>query len=279
MAIYLDDLDRDKFLELLAQSIESHRVVCHAYCMMTNHYHVVLTTMEANLSDAVKQVNGPYAQWWNRRHARAGHVFQARFHARLVQDDTYLLTVCKYVVRNPVKGHLVHAPEQWPWSSYCATAGLAALPSFLRPDDIWQRLGGGDVQTRVLRYREFIAACDGGEPDLPDDPVLGDAAFVDRFRNWHECASREVPRRARRPPLEILFAGAVTRAALSAQAAAAHAFGYTVVELAGYLDLHYSTVSKMIAVGRGPGREITGSSRPDPAAQDDSAAARGQVVK
>src|SRR5512143_538242 len=122
MSIYLDDLDRLEFLRLLGRAFAAHAVDCHAYCLMDNHYHVVITTNEANLSVAIQQVNSPFAQWWNGRHCRPGHVFQGRFGAQVIQDEGYLLTAARYVVLNPVRAGVVPGPEQWPWSSYRATA-------------------------------------------------------------------------------------------------------------------------------------------------------------
>jgi putative transposase len=253
VAIYDDDDDREEFLALLSRAVEVHGVECHAYCMMTNHYHLVLTTARANLSRAIKDVNGKYGQWWNRRHGYKGHLFQGRFGAQVIQDDAYLLTACRYVVLNPVRAQLVQAPEQWRWSSYRATAGLTAVPSFLRPDTVWHRLGDSDFETMACRYRAFVAACEIGVGMFPRDAVLGDSDFVGRFKDWRARASREVPRsdRQSQPPLATLFAGAVTRAARKAQAARANALGYTLAEIARHLEVHYSTVSRMI--GRATG--------------------------
>ena len=130
-SIYLDDVDRHRFLALLADVVQRYALGCHAYCEMTNHYHLAVTTTDANLSRAVHQLNGDYAQWWNRRHEHVGHVFQARFNAQIVQDDAYLVNVCRYIVLNPVRAGMVRSPEQWPWSSYRAMAGLASHPPFL----------------------------------------------------------------------------------------------------------------------------------------------------
>ena len=106
MVIYRDDIDRAKFLEILTNAAETRRWTCHAHCLMNNHFHLVLTTALANLSVSVRHLKGEYARWWNIRHGHVGHVFQARFHSQVVQDDRYLLTVCRYVVLNPVRARL-----------------------------------------------------------------------------------------------------------------------------------------------------------------------------
>ena len=131
MSIYRDDVDRRRFLALLASLSREHGLACHAYCLMSNHYHLVLTTSQANLSTTMRQLNGIYAQKWNARHAHVGHVFQGRYVAQLVQDGQYFLTVCRYVALNPVRAGLVVTPDRWPWSSFGATAGLCPAPRFL----------------------------------------------------------------------------------------------------------------------------------------------------
>ena len=107
MTIYRDDRDRRTFLHLLAAIVAPYRLHCLAYCLMDNHYHLVATTLDANLSRAIKHLNGTYAQWWNHRHGRPGHVFQGRFGAQVIEDDLYLLAACRYVVRNPVRAGVV----------------------------------------------------------------------------------------------------------------------------------------------------------------------------
>ncbi len=178
MVIYRDDDDRDRFLELLARVVESHGIICSAYCLMTNHYHLVLTTTSANLSGSVKQLNGTYGQWWNRRNDRVGHVFQSRFFAQVVQDDAHMLAVCRYIVLNPVRAQLAGSPQDWPWSSYRATAGMSAVPRFLRPDDLWRLLACGPGEPAARRYQAFVGASDATTSPLPDGPVLGDAEFI-----------------------------------------------------------------------------------------------------
>jgi REP element-mobilizing transposase RayT len=248
MVIYLDDEDRDRFLELLARVVDTHGVICSAYCLMANHYHLVLTTTSANLSSSVKQLNSTYGQWWNRRHDRVGHVFQSRFFAQVVQDDTHMLAVCRYIVLNPVRAKLVPSPEDWSWSSYRATAGLSAVPSFLRPDDLWRLLASvpGDVAAR--KYKDFVGAREAATLQLPDGPILGNAAFIHNLRQWREHASREVPRRERqvRPSLDAIFAGPPTHEATAEQVGRAYSLGYSMVEIGGFLHVHPSTVSRLV---------------------------------
>jgi putative transposase len=248
MAIYRDDRDRERFLELLAQSLDAHDVVCHAFCLMTTHYHVVITTNKPNLSHAIQWLNSPYAQWWNHRHSRPGHVFQGRFGAQVVQDDAYLLTVCRYVVRNPVRAGMVASPELWRWSSYRATAGIEVVPPFLHLDMLRRSLGGDTDEEAARRYRQFAGFADDTRA-MPHNLVLGDQSFVQRFNRTREVASAEVPKRDRRtvPPLNEFFACAFALSDRAARASHAHRAGYTMTEIAAFLGVHPTTVGKMIA--------------------------------
>ncbi len=130
-AVYLDDDDRQRFLDLLASCVEKFNWICHAYCLMDNHYHLLIETPDANLQTGMRQLNGVYTQQFNRRHARVGHVFQGRYKAILVDKDRYLLELCRYVVLNPVRANMVALPEQYRWSSYAAMMGAQQEVSWL----------------------------------------------------------------------------------------------------------------------------------------------------
>ena len=113
-AIYLNGADRQAFLELMAQVCERFNWVIHAYCLMTNHYHLLLETQDANLSEGMRQLNGVYTKTFNRTHKRVGHLFQGHFKAILVQKDSYLLEVSRYIVLDPVRAAMVDSCEEWP---------------------------------------------------------------------------------------------------------------------------------------------------------------------
>ena len=108
--IFLHDSDRKKFFDVLADVVERFQWICHAYCLMDNHYHLVIETPEANLSRGMRQLNGVYTQVFHRRHGRVGHLFQGRYKAILVEKESYLLELAKYVVLNPVRAGLVSYP-------------------------------------------------------------------------------------------------------------------------------------------------------------------------
>jgi putative transposase len=248
--IYSDDDDRHRFLTILEIVVERYRIECHTYCLMSNHYHLVIGTPEANLSPAIQYLNGQYAQWWNKRHGRVGHLLHGPFKAQLIQDDTYFLQACRYVVLNPVRAGMVNHVQEWIWSSYAATAGLVACPRFLTTRWV---LGTPSAVTR-REYRAFIGA------DVPDSavtaaldsdvPIIGSDAFAAAHREEVEQAHpTEVVWRHRtlgRPTLEELFAGVSGRPARNLcirEARERH--HYRVSEIAKHLSLHYGTVSRI----------------------------------
>ena len=132
--IYQDDKDRENFLSVLGTVVKKYHWLCHAYCLMDNHYHLMIETPEANLSTGMRQLNGVYTQRYNRRHGKRGHLFQGRYKAILVDKENYLHELCRYVVLNPVRAGIVDSPEEWKWSSYLETAGFRKPPDYLVVD-------------------------------------------------------------------------------------------------------------------------------------------------
>ena len=132
--IFHDDRDRQSFLKNLEHCTELHNLICHAYCLMDNHYHLLIETPDGNLSKAMRDINGNYTQKFNARHKRVGHLLQGRYKAYLVEKDLYLLEVARYIVNNPVEAKLVQYPQDWKWSSYKATAGFVKAPDWLEVD-------------------------------------------------------------------------------------------------------------------------------------------------
>ena len=129
--IYLDDDDRNRWLEVLGDVHDRFNWVVHAYCLMSNHYHLIAETPDGNLAQGMRQLNGVFTQRFNRAHQRVGHVFQGRYKSILVERDAYLLELARYVVLNPVRARMVRTADEWPWSSYRATSGLSSAPNWL----------------------------------------------------------------------------------------------------------------------------------------------------
>jgi REP element-mobilizing transposase RayT len=131
-----DDRDRESFLDELAKVVREHRWRCHAYCLMTNHYHLLVRTPEPDLSAGMQKLNLRQALRINRRHGFAGHVFEGRFFAELVEDDAHFVALSRYIDQNPVRAGLCRAAELWPWSGCAATLGLRTRTGFFDPTDV-----------------------------------------------------------------------------------------------------------------------------------------------
>ena len=177
--IFLTDDDRQRFCQVLAQVVSRYAWRCHAYCLMDNHYHLLIETLEATLAIGMRHLNGRYTQHFNAHHHRVGHVFQGRYKAIVVEKETHLLELCRYVVLNPVRARMVNAPSAWPWSSYRATAGEATPPQWLTTDWLLAQF----AQRRPLAqqaYRDFVregTAAPSPWEQLRGQIYLGSEAF------------------------------------------------------------------------------------------------------
>jgi REP element-mobilizing transposase RayT len=181
MPIFLDDRDYRTFVHLLGETVEEFEIECWNYCVLPNHYHATLRPTLPNFSAAMHQLNGDYAQWWNRRHGRVGHTFQGRFKDQVVEREGYLLSLCRYVARNPVRAGLVERPEDWEWSSYAATIGLKPARPFVCTDSVLQLFGEDTVAKLQSRFAEFVLTPSEGS-EIEDrfrskEWILGDKTF------------------------------------------------------------------------------------------------------
>lgn len=254
--IFTDDEDRNAFLRILHAVVNRFNWHCHAYCLMDNHYHLMIETPEGNLSRGMRQLNGVYTQSYNRRHGRVGHLFQGRFKAIVVEKESYLLQLCRYIVLNPVAASLVGEPEDWNWSSYRATAGLAPVPDGLTVDWLLGQFGRNRA-TAQNRYREFVTDGSGiSDPwsALVGQVFLGTEGFAERLTPLMAEQKRftEIPRKQRyatRPSLTDLL-GATRKVGREENDQTIHracaVYGYTHKEIADYLGVHYATVSRAI---------------------------------
>lgn len=245
--IVADDRDRQQWLSVLAHVTERYGWLCHAYCLMDNHYHLLIETPQPNLSLGMRQLNGRYTQDFNRRHRRVGHLFQGRFTAILVEKEAHLLELCRYVVLNPVRAKLVPHPRQWAWSSYRATVGETQAPSWLTMDWILGQFGQR-VGPAQQKYREFVADGRGGPSpweQLIGQIYLGSGKFV--AQHQPDRLIRDIPRRqtqAHRPTLFVLFQrkGEVGQHIHMAY----RQYGYRLHEIATHLSVHPATVSRRL---------------------------------
>jgi REP element-mobilizing transposase RayT len=149
------DGDRVVFLALLAKTVQRYAWRLHAYCLMGNHFHLVLDTPEANIADGMRYLKSSYALWFNAQRPRKGVLFERRHFSELLDDEAHLFEVARYVVLNPVRARLCRHPSQWPWSSYRASAGLAAAPVYLHAGVVRDWFGG-DRDVACARYVTFV---------------------------------------------------------------------------------------------------------------------------
>ena len=166
MRIFTDQWDYRQFLYILGDLIEQGAIQCWNYCVMPNHYHVTVQPTTANLSATFRQLNAQYAQWWNKRHHRVGHVFQGRFKDQVVQREGHLMSLTRYVVMNPVRARLVDRPDKWLWSSYRATAGLEVPQPFLAASSTLALFGEDDERVLQGRFTKYVTV------DREEDTVI-----------------------------------------------------------------------------------------------------------
>jgi len=248
--IFLDDQDRMQWLEVFGQVCERFNWVCHAWCQMTNHYHLLIETPEANLAQGMRQLNGVYTQRFNRTRQRVGHVFQGRYKAIHVERDTYLMELARYIVLNPLRANMVKRLENWQWSSYHATTGQEPAPNWLQTDWILAQFGQ-HRSSAVAKYIQFVhegARLPSVWEQLQGQVYLGSETFVKKMQAKIEgkASLEEIPRAQRRAitqPLEEFEKRydrneAMARAYLSGR--------HTMAAIAQHFGVHYATVSRAV---------------------------------
>jgi REP element-mobilizing transposase RayT len=225
-AIFTGIEDGRAFLDLLGREVRQQRWLCHGYCLMENHYHVLIETPEANLGRGMGRLNMRYSQWSGRRHARPGHLFQGRYKAILFEKERHLVELGRHVVSNPVRVNAVNRVDQWRWSSYRALATGEDVPDWLAVGDVLGRLAD-DIGTARAAWRDDVA--DHAQAPSPWDNLrsghyLGSETFLrglkahidgrsldqvpsamaDPARPTAERVLAAVAGAARRPPDELL---------------------------------------------------------------------------
>jgi REP-associated tyrosine transposase len=254
--VFKDDTDRLNFLNTLQHVNARYNWICHAYCLMTNHYHLLIETPDGNLSIGMRQVNSVYTQLFNKRHGRTGHLFQGRYKAILIQKDSHLLEVCRYVVLNPVRAKMVERPEDHAWSSYLATAGKARSHACLTTDWVLRQFSGKRGRAEQ-EYRKFVQWGIGQKTiwtEVRGQALLGEDGFMDKMVD-HLKKHKDIPeiprsqRYANRPALTVLFPEGIVddpRKLLKRLAEAVERHGYRQSEIARQVGVHYSTISRWL---------------------------------
>jgi putative transposase len=258
--IFQDERDRHLFLETLARVVERYDVRCYAYVLMYTHYHLVLDTPRGNLADAMRQLNGVFAQATNRRHKLTGHLFGGRYRSLVVEREGYLRRSCRYVVLNAVRAGYVKGPDAWRWCSYRATAGFEPPPAFLYLDWVRWAFDTPVLEDAQTKYRLFVNDPIARKARVKADPVgMGPITFEKTLREVLKADEPErwLPREVRaldRPGLDTLLdRRGLSRAKRNDAIRIAHVkYGYRLAEIAAHLDLDPSTPSVILRRLDGP---------------------------
>ena len=249
--IFEEDRDRRRFIRLLIEEKQRYGVDILAGCQMTTHFHLVVETPHGNLSDFMEQLEGRFARYSNWRHGRVGHLFQGRFPGVVIEHDIHLLTALCYVFLNPVSASLVPRPEDYKWSTYATTVGLAPLPNYLSIDWLTSLFESNSLQESQRRLHELMREAQPVVAYLRHSATSVDPEAVRRVLRSYvgEKLQLGMLPRTYRSALRSMLPNLVQRGMpLSSRAAAiydAHVIhGYTLAEIALELGLHKSGVSK-----------------------------------
>ncbi|MBU1291615.1 transposase [bacterium] len=252
-AIFLTEKDFADFLGVLCQVVKRYHFILHTYCLMNNHYHLLIETPYGNLSRGMRQLNGLYTQRFNQRHKRVGHLLQGRYKAILVDKDNYLLELCRYIVLNPVRAKIVKDPTDWKWSTYRATIGDDQGIPGLTTDWILSQFGK-EQKAAFSRYQAFVLSGIKAESPLKaikGQLFLGQENFIENIKHLMRGKEKlkEIPREQRyiaRPPLNEIFKCKDKKSKDQGMYEAHLQYGYTLKDIAEYIGVHYTTVSRAI---------------------------------
>jgi REP element-mobilizing transposase RayT len=265
--IFIDDTDSQSFLDLLATTVPRFDVRCVAYCLVWNHYHVLLKAGQFPISRLMQQLNSSYCQRFNRRHRRVGHVLQGRFGSKIIENGLYARTALRYLALNPVEAGYVSDPKDWPWGSYRYVTGPSAPPAFLSLEEAWSAFGTSDPLLGRSRFADFVV---GGVPDSSTNALLHGserlAATVAPLLRPHEHTREYVyaQRYAARPPVDALFDDCVTQAELDDAAwRAFHQHAYTLEAIGRVVARDPSVVCRWIQRAKRTGDPSGSSSDED----------------
>jgi putative transposase len=252
--IFEDAHDRRRFIKILEEAAERYGVHVLVECRMGTHYHVVVRTPRANISEFMQFLSGEFAKYSNRRHRRGGHVFGERFKPILVDNGLYLRVLISYVMNNPVAGGLAKAAGDWKWSSYRATIGIDVPPHYLCLDWLESTFPAATRTQSQLLCEQYVNA-----PSIEDAEiwfqrvVFGTADMKERVRKLINATMymAAVPRAYRalaRPPLEGLLPRGLGKAKRNQAILRAHVvYAYSLADIGRCLGLHPASVSRIIS--------------------------------
>ncbi|MCK5684137.1 transposase [bacterium] len=254
--IFRNDNDRNYFINLLSEIKSRYRWKFYAYCLMPNHYHLLVETPEGNLSRGMRHLNGLYTQFVNRQYNSCGHLFQGRYKSIIVEKDSYYFELSRYIVLNPVRAGLTKYPDKYVWSSYNSVINSRKNKGLIERKELLQIIGGSSIPEAIKRYIIFVEEGIGEKSPLENlnaGFLLGSVDFIDKVLN-HATSKRNIrnvkicERLADRPSLEEIFLEQKNineRNCLIYKAFID--YEYKLQEIGDYLSLHYSTISRKIS--------------------------------
>lgn len=248
--IYRDDADRRAWIETLDRVCQRHNFLVHCYCQMGNHYHLLVETLDGNLSQGMRQLNGLYTQHFNRHHKQVGHLFQGRYKSILVQKESYLLELTRYVVLNPLRANVVGRLEEWPWSSHRFFMGEADAPQWLETNWLLRKFGATQALA-VPKYYKFVMAGVGRKSPLKQvshQLILGDSRFVQFHHNSMGGAILRDISKAQRRAVALPLAEYRKLYPLrdEAMARAYHSTAFTMAQIGAFFGVSPTTVARAV---------------------------------
>jgi REP element-mobilizing transposase RayT len=248
--IFRSDSDRLTWLSILGETCDRFNFAVQAYCQMTNHYHILLETINGQIARGMCHLNGKYSRYFNRAHNLVGHVFQGRYKAIICQSDLYLQELSRYIELNPVRARIAPMPGDWPWSSYGAKMGSIDSPAWLHSKKVLEQFGHDSAGAQEA-YRKFVLAGIGGTSPLAavsNQLVLGDEKFQSSVIGARVAGNplelRRVHRRAVARPLSEYFRE--FHDPKEAMAQAYFSLAYSMSEIAQFARVSVKTVSRAV---------------------------------
>ncbi len=241
--VFRSDYDRLAFLRILAKTTLDFQWAINAYCLMDNHFHLMVETPEANLSSGMRVLKGTYTRNHNRLYGRKGHLFQGRFWSNTIEDTQHFLEVARYIALNPVRANLVSSPEIFRWSSCPETAGWRKEPAFLQTEPLLSVFSEHTALARETYLRFIYQGLEESDPEEEG----GNQFF--RFQGISEICWKKVPEAIdiNRPSLQEVFSGVDSRRERNLRVRLAHLqYGYSLKEISESIDVRASALSMML---------------------------------
>jgi len=252
--IFKDKKDYQNFIEIFSDVIDQYNWQCYAYCLMPNHYHLLIKTIDPNLSMGMRQLNGRYTQKFNIKNKRFGHLFQGRYKSILVEEDIYRHQLIRYITFNPIRAKLVNNLKDWQWNSYLEVMGMKKLTGCVSAKYVLNLFNQNNDQS-IENYHKYIYANEENEASIKEIKggiILGSIKFIEEIKNHLKVQNKDIElpvreRMAYRPLLSDLFKDVTNKQERNTLMCKAHKeYNYSLSEIAKITNLHYTTISRVI---------------------------------